>query len=187
MQQPLPTFGSPVENVAGIAEMLSIETDAIRTDSPIQVVSCGVPFLYVPVKSLEAVRRIRFRMDVAERFKFPAENTFVFTTETEFADSGVHSRMFAPLLGVYEDPATGAATGPLGCYLVRHGVIASENELRCVSEQGIEMGRPSFLHIRIRHAAGEITAVHVGGTCCYMGSGQLELPEKDGGLESAAS
>jgi trans-2,3-dihydro-3-hydroxyanthranilate isomerase len=185
MQQPLPTFGSPIENVSEIAEMLSLNADAIRTDAPVQIVSCGVPFLYVPVKSLEAVRRIRFRMDVAERFGFPAENTFVFATETEFATSGVHSRMFAPLLGVYEDPATGGATGPLGCYLVRHRIIPSEGELRCVSEQGIEMGRPSFLHIRIRHTNGEITAVHVGGTCHYMGSGQLELPE-EGGLESAA-
>jgi len=85
--------------------------------------------------------------------------------------------MLAPLLGVAEDAATGGASGPLGCYLVRHKVLASENELRVVSEQGIEMGRPSFLHIRIRHAGGEITAVHVAGSCCYMGSGQLELPE----------
>jgi trans-2,3-dihydro-3-hydroxyanthranilate isomerase len=185
MQQPLPTFGSPIENVSGIAEMLSLNADAIRTDAPVQIVSCGVPFLYVPVKTLEAVRRIRFRMDVAERFGFPAENTFVFTTETEFAGSAVHSRMFAPLLGVYEDPATGGATGPLGCYLVRHRIIPSEGELQCVSEQGIEMGRPSFLHIRIRHTNGEITAVHVGGTCHYMGCGQLELPEERG-LESAA-
>lgn len=176
MQQPLPRFGTPVENLDGIAEMLSLEPRAIREDLPVQVVSSGVPFLFVPVKSLDDVRRIRFRMDVAEKFEFPAENTFVFTTETEFPGSHVHSRMFAPLLGVYEDPATGSATGPLGCYLVRHRVIPSEGELRCVSEQGIEMGRPSFLHIRIRHAGGEIAEVHVGGSCSYMGSGQLELP-----------
>jgi trans-2,3-dihydro-3-hydroxyanthranilate isomerase len=185
MQQPLPKFGPPVDDRAGVAEMLSLETEAIRVDLPIQVVSCGVPFLFVPVKTLDAMRRIRFRIDVEERLSLPSKNIFVFTTETQYPGSNVHSRMFSPSLGVSEDAATGGATGPLGCYLVRHCVIASEGELRCVSEQGIEMGRPSFLHIRIRHAAGEITAVHVGGTCCYMGSGQLELPE-DGGLESAA-
>ena len=177
MQQPLPEFGSPIEDRTAIAEMLSLEPEAIRDDLPIQVVSCGVPFLFVPVKTLEAIRRIRFRIDVAERLKTPAGNTFVFTMETEFPGSGVHSRMLAPLLGVAEDAATGSANGPLGCYLVRHNVLASENELRVVSEQGIEMGRPSFLHIRIRHTGDEITAVHVGGSCCYMGSGQLELPE----------
>jgi trans-2,3-dihydro-3-hydroxyanthranilate isomerase len=181
MQQPLPTFGAPIENRAGIAELLSLETDAVRMDLPIQTVSCGVPFLFVPIKTLAAMRQIRFRRDVEERLKLPSQNVFAFTTETEFPGSAVHSRMFAPSLGVQEDPATGGATGPLGCYLVRHRVIPSENELRCVSEQGIEMGRPSFLHIRIRHAGGEITAVHVGGTCCYMGSGQLELPDEPQG------
>jgi trans-2,3-dihydro-3-hydroxyanthranilate isomerase len=177
MQQPLPKFGPSIENRAGIAEMLSLELDVICDDLPIQVVSCGVPFLFVPVKSLEAIRRIRFRIDVAERLKIAASNTFVFTMETEFPGSGVHSRMLAPLLGVSEDAATGGASGPLGCYLVRHKMLASDGELRVVSEQGIEMGRPSFLHIRIQHSGDEITAVHVGGTCCYMGSGQLELPD----------
>ena len=180
MQQPLPEFAPPIEDRRGIAEMLSLEMEALRADLPIQVVSCGVPFLFVPLKSLEAIRRIRFRSDVAERLDAPAGNTFVFTMETEFPGSGVHSRMLAPLLGVPEDPATGGASGPLGCYLVRHRVLASDGELRVVSEQGIEMGRPSFLHIRIRHAAGQIQAVHVGGTCYYMGSGQLELQDTNG-------
>ena len=177
MQQPLPEFGSPIEDRAGIAAMLSLEPEAIPDDLPIQIVSCGVPFLFVPIKSLEAIRRVRFRIDVAERLKAPSDKTFVFTTETEFPRSGVHSRMLAPLLGVPEDAATGGASGPLGCYLVRHKVLPSDGELRVVSEQGVEMGRPSFLHIRIRHADDKITAVHVGGSCCYMGSGQLELPD----------
>jgi trans-2,3-dihydro-3-hydroxyanthranilate isomerase len=177
MEQPVPKFGPPFADRAGIAEMLSLETDAVRADLPIEMGSGGVPFLFVPVKTLEAIRRIRFRIDVEERLRLPTKNIFVFTTEAEFPGSAVHSRMFSPSLGVPEDAATGSATGPLGCYLVRHGVIASDGELGCVSEQGIEMGRPSFLHIRIRHAAGEITAVRVGGSCCYMGSGQLELPD----------
>ncbi|HKP93862.1 MAG TPA: PhzF family phenazine biosynthesis protein [Chthoniobacterales bacterium] len=177
MKQPLPKFGPPIEDRAGLAEMLSLETEAIRDDLPIQVVSCGVPFLFVPVKTLEAMRRIRFRIDVEGRLNLPSKKIFAFTTETEFPGSQVHSRMFAPSLGVPEDAATGGATGPLGCYLVQHRVLGSEGELRCVSEQGIEMGRPSFLHIRIQHTGDAITAVHVGGTCCYMGSGQLELAD----------
>jgi trans-2,3-dihydro-3-hydroxyanthranilate isomerase len=186
MRQPLPEFGSPIEDRKSVAEMLSLEPEALVANLPIQVVSCGVPFLYVPVKSLEAIRRVRFRIDVAERLKLRSGNTFVFTMETEVTGSNVHSRMLAPLLGVPEDAATGAASGPLGCYLVRHGVIRSEGELRCVSEQGIEMGRPSFIHIRVQHAGPEITAVYVGGTCCYMGSGQLQLPGEDSGQKNAA-
>ncbi len=178
MEQPRPVFGPEFEDVVGIAGMLSLEVDAIRaTKLPMQMVSCGVPYLFVPLIGLEAMRRIRFRAEVWEELlgNFAARDIFVFTQEVEFAGSNVHGRMFAPGLGIVEDAATGSANGPLGCYLVRHRVLSSEGELRCVSEQGIEMGRPSFLHIRIAHERGEISAARVGGNCHYMGAGYLEL------------
>ena len=84
----------------------------------------------------KAIRRIRFRIDVAERLKTPAGNTFVFTMETEFPGSGVHSRMLAPLLGVADDAATGSASGPLGCYLVRHAVVSSAAARSMLNLQG---------------------------------------------------
>jgi trans-2,3-dihydro-3-hydroxyanthranilate isomerase len=185
MRQPLPKFGPRFEDASAIAEMLSLDRHAIR-DLPLEVVSCGNPFFFVPIDTLESIRRIRFRADLAERVvnETGATGVFVFTQEVEFAGSHVHGRLFAPGEGIVEDPATGSAAGPLGCYLRRYGLTAG-SEVRSVLEQGIEMGRPSFLHIRIRHSDEEITAVHVGGSCCYMGTGQLELPE-DGGLESAA-
>jgi trans-2,3-dihydro-3-hydroxyanthranilate isomerase len=181
MRQPLPQFGPPLQDIDAIAEMLSINPSAIRlTNLPLQVVSCGVPYFFVPVDSLKSIRQIRFRLDLYEKLwpTFAAHGVFIFTREVEFAGSHIHSRMFAPGLGVMEDPATGSATGPLGCYLVRHQVLASEGELRCVNEQGIELGRPSFLHLRITHAKGEISAVRVGGRCHYMGCGELELPNE---------
>ena len=104
--------------------MLSIDANEIaETNLPVEVVSCGVPFLYVPVKSLRAVQNIKFRVDVWENKLKDAvpPQVFVFTREVEFADSTVHSRMFAPGMGIWEDPATGGASGPLGCYLVRRG------------------------------------------------------------------
>jgi len=178
MQQPLPTFGARVEDLQAVAEMLSIEPEEIAgTNLPPEVVSCGVPFLYVPVKSLRAVQDIKFRVDVWEsRLKdvVPPE-VFVFTREVEFAGSTVHSRMFAPGMGIWEDPATGGASGPLGCYLVRHGVVECDGEVEIVSEQGIEMGRPSFIKIRIARAGDEITDVRVGGECRFMGEGYLEV------------
>jgi trans-2,3-dihydro-3-hydroxyanthranilate isomerase len=186
MRQPLPRFGPRFEDAAAIAEMLSLDRRSIR-DLPTEVVSCGNPFLFVPIDTLESIRRIRFRADLAERVvkETGATGVFVFTQEVERAGSQVHGRLFAPGEGIIEDPATGSAAGPLGCCLSRYGLAAGDGEVRSVLEQGIEMGRPSFLHIRIKHSGGEITAVHVGGTCCYMGTAQLELPE-DGGSESAA-
>jgi trans-2,3-dihydro-3-hydroxyanthranilate isomerase len=177
MQQPLPRFGPRFEDAGKIAEMLSIAPEAIETRWPLEVVSCGVPFLFVPLKNLEAIRAIRFRLDVWERAlrDFGITEVFVFTTETELEGSSVHSRMFAPALGVSEDPATGGASGPLGCYLVRHEAFPVTERAEFTSEQGIEMGRPSIIKIIIEQEAGEISRVRIGGRCRFMGEGYLEV------------
>jgi len=78
---------------------------------------------------------------------FVAPHAFVFTQEVVHPHSTVHSRMFAPAMGIAEDPATGTASGPLGCYLVRHGLVhpAGVGSSQMVSEQGFELGRPSLV------------------------------------------
>ncbi len=180
MQQPLPVFGPRIMEVEKIAQMLSLETEAITaTGLPVEVVSCGVPFLYVPLKNLEAIRRVRVRLDVWERDLrevVPTE-VFVFTEEVENPGSRVHSRMFAPAIGIVEDPATGAASGPLGCYLVRHKVVAPAPHVEIISEQGIEMNRPSFIKIGIEQREGEITRVTISGQCVFMGGGYFEVEQ----------
>jgi trans-2,3-dihydro-3-hydroxyanthranilate isomerase len=177
MRQPLPTFGPRFDDASAIAEMLSVPPEALDETLPIEVVSCGVPFLFVPLKSLEAARSIRFRVDVWERSLggFATSMVFVFTKETELPGSTVHSRMFAPGMGILEDPATGGASGPLGCYLVRHGVFPAAQRAEFTSEQGVEMGRPSIIKIVVEQVADEITGVRVGGRCVFMGEGYLEV------------
>jgi trans-2,3-dihydro-3-hydroxyanthranilate isomerase len=177
MTQLRPKFGPRYEDIATIAQMLSLRPEQIRADAPVEVVTCGVPFLYVPLRDLEAIRRARVRPDIYDRLpeELPKE-VFLFTLEVENRGSTVHSRMFAPGLGVTEDPATGAASGPLGCYLVRYGLVEAQGAVtRMVSEQGIEMGRPSFVHIEIERQDDEITTVRVGGRCHYMSEGTLQL------------
>jgi trans-2,3-dihydro-3-hydroxyanthranilate isomerase len=179
MSQPLPKFGPRLDDRRAVAAMLSLEESDIEPDLPVEVVSCGVPFLYVPLRGLDAARRARPRVELIERATgghgIPPE-VFVFTRETEGAGSTVHSRMFAPGLGITEDPATGAASGPLGSYLVRYGLVECESAAEIVSEQGIEMGRPSYIRITIERRGEEITAVRVGGRCHFMGEGFIELP-----------
>jgi trans-2,3-dihydro-3-hydroxyanthranilate isomerase len=178
MQQPLPSYGARFE-AAPIAEMLSLDASAIKeTGLPLEVVSCGVPFLFVPVRDLEAMRTIRLRLDVWDRLlrTSASPHVFAFTRDVEFPGSAVHSRMFAPANGIPEDPATGGASGPLGCYLVRHGVLEPAPRVEFVSEQGIEMGRPSFIHVAIEQEGGKISAVRVGGSCYFVGEGDLEVP-----------
>jgi len=180
MSQPLPRFGPRVEDRRAVAAMLSLGADDIDDALPVEVVSCGVPFLYVPLRSLDAARRARPRADLIEQAAddgVPPE-VFVFTREVEHAGSTVHSRMFAPGIGVTEDPATGGASGPLGSYLVRYGVVSGGPSVNITSEQGIEMGRPSFIKITIERDGEAVTGVRVGGQCHYMGEGFLEV---DGG------
>jgi trans-2,3-dihydro-3-hydroxyanthranilate isomerase len=177
MQQPLPTFGQRFTDRATIARLLSIEETDLHSTLPIQAVSCGVPFLFVPVNSLEAIRRVRLRQDVWEQTLQPMEanQLFVFTQETERPDSTVHCRMFAPAMGIVEDPATGAAHGPLGSYLLSQQLIQPGVEF--ISEQGFEMGRPSIVHVRIEQESGRISGVYISGRCCFIGEGTIELPD----------
>ncbi|MDQ3804661.1 MAG: PhzF family phenazine biosynthesis protein [Acidobacteriota bacterium] len=177
MSQPLPRFGPRLEDRRAVAAMLSLGDEDLDAALPVEVVSCGVPFLYVPLRSLDAARRARPRADLMEQAAgggVPPE-VFVFTREVEHEGSTVHSRMFAPGLGITEDPATGGASGPLGSYLVRHGVVPAGRTAEIVSEQGLEMGRPSFVRISIDRDGEEITGVRVGGQCHYMGEGLLEV------------
>ena len=178
MSQPLPTFGARMTDARAAAAMLSLDAEDLDPSLPLEVVSCGVPFLFVPLRTLDAARRARPRADLIEQAAtgggVPPE-VFVFTREVEHAGSTVHSRMFAPGLGINEDPATGGASGPLGCYLVRHRLVECDPAAEIVSEQGLEMGRPSFIRIRIEQQAGDITAVRVGGRCHFMGEGFIEI------------
>jgi len=179
MSQPPPKFGPRLEGRRqAVAAMLSLEAEDIDEGLPVEVVSCGVPFLYVPLRSLDAARRARPRADLIERASdehgVPPQ-VFVFTREVEGAGSTVHSRMFAPGMGITEDPATGAASGPLGCYLVRYGLVECDPAAEVVSEQGIEMGRPSYVRIRIERRGDDMTAVRVGGQCHFMGEGFIEI------------
>src|SRR5262249_2170577 len=104
MRQPLPTFGPEFADRDAIAQLLSLAPALLDRGLPLEVVSCGVPFLFVPVKSLEAMRAIRFRLDVWERVlrDFAAPHVFAFTREVELPGSTVHGRMFAPAMGIAE-------------------------------------------------------------------------------------
>src|SRR6185295_18516434 len=84
---------------------------------------------------------------------------FLFSTEPGADNAGVYCRMFAPGLGITEDPATGSAAGPLGCYLVRHRVVSGEHASRMLVLQGAKMGRPSYMHVSVAAAGSDVTSV----------------------------
>ncbi len=178
MTQGRPTFHAVLEDLAELAEGLGLPPGAISgTGYPVQVVSTGVPQMMVPVRSLAQVQALdasRLNVTALNRVCRTAgtECVMVFTFETESPNSTVHVRMFAPLLGVPEDPATGSASGALGAYLVHHRAVpVTEPTTRILIEQGAELGRPSTLYVEVDSQGEEITAVRVGGQVIPVAEG----------------
>lgn len=182
MRQPVPVFGFVAGHIEKLAAALGVEEHDIRdTGLPVQQVSSGVPFLFVPMTTRGAVNRAT--VDRAALRKFfdangqPEHPVFLFSLEHGEDDATAFSRMFAPLFGVPEDPATGGASGPLGAYLLAKGAVMPKQAERMVSLQGVAMGRPSRIAISVASRSGGVSEVRVGGTCVSLGSGFLEIPE----------
>jgi len=160
--------GAPAAGVAG-AIGVGVE-DIAATGWPLHVVSTGVPYLIVPLRSLDAVRRAHPDPTALQRILPPDTCAYLFTREAEDPAHPVHARMFnANPLDLPEDAATGSAAGPLGAYLVRHKILAPGT---FVFEQGYEMGRPSLIHVGVTEG-GQIS---VGGRTVKVGEGVMYLP-----------
>jgi len=180
MTQGAPEFGAPVPDPAAAAAALRLPSAAVTgTGLPVQTVSCGLPYLYVPLATRRAVDTASLDGEAYERFLRAAHlqdlPVFLFSSETGGDKATVYSRMFAPTFGIAEDPATGSASGPLGCYLVRHKVVPAERAGAILSLQGVKMGRSSQIHIAIGVKNGDIVDVRIGGQAVVAGEGNLYL------------
>lgn len=179
MDQRPPESRRPVASTTDIARAVGLDPAAIeRTRVPVEEISCGVPFIVVPVDTRAAVDAAEPDIATLRRltsaFGGDHVGVFFFSLESGNDDVTAYSRMFAPGLGVGEDPATGSASGPLGCYLVAHALVPQTHARNIVSLQGVAMGRPSRIHIAIdRDNAGTITRVQVGGKAVVVGEGTL--------------
>lgn len=181
MSQPKPEFiGSidAIEDLYDIAKALGLSKSFITgAKLPIQVVSTGLPVIIVPVRSLTAVKSIVPDSAVINELceRHGANGIMVFTTITVEELSTVHTRMFASPIGVTEDPATGSASGALGAYLVRHGVVEVRPITEIIAEQGYEMDRPSLIHIEVESDDDAIQTVKVGGQVVMIIEGRLSF------------
>jgi trans-2,3-dihydro-3-hydroxyanthranilate isomerase len=177
MQQPIPQFGAIYEDRQALAASLSLTVEDLLAGFPAQVVTSGNPFVYVPLKSLDAAGRVRVRLDLYETIvaALDVRGIYVFTTEVTRAGSTVHSRLFAPQMGISEDPATGSAGGPVGAYLLHYGLVDAAAARHMICEQGIEMNRPSIIHISIQGTPEQIMGANIGGYTQPIGSGVLYI------------
>lgn len=180
MVQPLPAFEETELDTAELSSALGGDSDLIDAPAP-QVVSTGIPQLMVPLRSLQALQALPSGGAGARLARILREVgtdcAMCYTLETASPDATVHCRMFAPGLGVPEDPATGTAAGALGSYLVWHGIIRPHDGVASIIvEQGLEIGRPSRIHVEIAVGnGGEITEVRVGGQAVTVIQGEVRL------------
>jgi trans-2,3-dihydro-3-hydroxyanthranilate isomerase len=178
MSQPKPEFLDPIDDVYLVGGALGLPKHVIADRKwPLQVVSTGLPVLIVPVRTLTAVRSISpdasAIINVCERFG--ANGIMVFTTVTVESFASVHARMFAPKIGILEDPATGSAGGALGAYLVQNGVVEVGPMADILIEQGYEIDRPSRILVQVESDDDVIQGVKVGGHCVMVVEGTLRF------------
>jgi trans-2,3-dihydro-3-hydroxyanthranilate isomerase len=161
------TFGHDVA-----ASLLGIGVDDVRADLPPQIAGAGSPMLFIGLRDEAAVDRAV--LDQAALKAIAGLSTIVGIYIFAQTASGAYVRMFAPMSGIAEDPATGGATGPLYAYLAHHGSL--ERRETFVNEQGVAMGRRSVLRVRLSWSGERPERIEVGGQAVLIGEGKLHIP-----------
>jgi trans-2,3-dihydro-3-hydroxyanthranilate isomerase len=172
MKQKNPTFGQIFDPIP-ISKILSLDKKEIDHRFRIQEVSTGLPFIIVPLRSLNAVKQSKPDKDkYFELIKTTqAKAILIFCPETYKKENNLNARMFADYYGVPEDPATGSANGCLAGYLVKHRYFGKDRiDIRV--EQGYEIGRPSLLFLKAEEKNDKID-VWVGGKVIMIAKGEL--------------
>ena len=163
MTQPIPKIEPVAESAAILAAL-----GGVKPVLPVERYVNGPRHVMVNIDSPDQVARLT--PDFGALARATEDNVSC------FAGSGKRwkTRMFAPTHGVNEDPATGSAAGPLACHLLRHGRLASGDEIEIA--QGAEIGRPSTLYARATGTRDAITGVEVGGSAVTVARGEFRLP-----------
>ncbi|HLZ29105.1 MAG TPA: PhzF family phenazine biosynthesis protein [Chloroflexota bacterium] len=174
-------WGPPLANRAAFAAALSLTEADLLPDQPIRVGSTGIPFLYVPLRTPDAVdRAVPDMRAFAAAYTGERVGVFVFAPDPQRGPERVYSRMFAgATIGVAEDSATGSASGPLGAYVAEQHVVAvgADSPIEILSLQGNKMGRPSLVSIRLSVQDGKATGIEVGGGVVPVLEGVLTLAD----------
>lgn len=173
-----PEIGPPPPSPEKLAHLLSLETRELLVegkDHP-QAISCGLPFLLIPLVGQNALKRAQLKSEMWQKLlaEYWAPHIYLFTYDTENgqSDHQICARMFAPKLGIDEDPATGSAASALAAYLALRQPT-TDGTLTWDIKQGVEMGRPSSLQIEVDKKDGQISAIRVGGASVLVSQGIL--------------
>lgn len=181
MVQTLPEFAGSMDDSARLARCLGTDQDAVLRDPKPQVVSTALPQLMIPFRSLGDLQALPSGGSGVELTQLVREVgsdcAMCYTLETVDPDATVHCRMFAPGIGVPEDPATGSAAGALGAYLVQNSIVKPEHGVaKVLVEQGLEIQRPSRIEVAVAvNETKQITEVRVGGKAVTIIRGEVSI------------
>lgn len=178
---PVPQFRTLADQPHDILNSLGLQRESVEPSLPV----VAEHYLYLPLRSLADMRRIQpSYSELARACEIHRVlGVSVFTLETIEATSAVHSRFFAPGLGVNEDPVTGSANGPLGVYLAAVAIpkgrrVASvrtpDGRTEFVGEQGDEVGRPGRVRIRVQHEGPTVRRVWIAGQAVTVLRGSID-------------
>ncbi len=171
---PLPEFIRAGQYKLDVMRILNISLDEFENRMPIVVAN----YLYIPIRRLHTMFALKPNYFAMSQFLSNRNlgGLCAFTTETVDRGSAVHSRFFAPGLGINEDPVTGSANGPLGVYLFERGEVqGSGPEVTLVGEQGDAIGRKGRVHIRLGVKGTVVTSVQIGGRAVTVYSGVMRI------------
>jgi trans-2,3-dihydro-3-hydroxyanthranilate isomerase len=171
MRQNSPEFYQTLD-AETIASVLNLTPADIDQRFPIQEVSTGIPFIIVPLKSLQALKNAKINLERYEQLiqTTNATEILIFSPEPYNSENQLSVRMFAPALGIPEDPATGSANGCLAGYLIQSNYFNTE-QIDIKVEQGYEINRPSLLFLKAAKKADKIE-VNVGGNVVKIAQGE---------------
>lgn len=164
---------------AGIADALSLKTTEIGFENHVPSIwSAGVPFLMVPVHDVGAARRMEFDPQLWEKtvpfVDGALASAYIYCRGGVNHVAKFHARMFASGMGISEDPATGSAAAALSG-AINHFDRLTDGHYPVLIEQGVEMGRPSFIHLHMDIEGGVISNARIGGQAVRIATGTLDL------------
>ncbi len=170
-----PLASEPRSRLLGALDLRPIDLDE---RCPVQIVSSGHSKVMVGVRSIRTLDRLQPDLERLRELsrEIGSNGYFLFTSETGSSDHLTDCRMFAPAIGISEDPVTGNGHGPLGAYLLRHGLARPEDgRFTFESVQGRVMQRPGRVYVEVKARNGEPTKVRVGGDAVIVMHANMRL------------
>jgi PhzF family phenazine biosynthesis protein len=173
-------FGTIIkgENKKDLISALKISNDDLLENYEVQIVSTGHSKVMIGIKSIETLNKMRPNYDALSKLSniIKCNGYYVFTVDSENSDVLVHGRMFAPAIGINEDPVTGNANGPLGAYLVHNNFVRHNNSLfKFKAKQGEAIKRPGIIEVEVKIEDKEPVEVKVSGNAVIIFKSELSL------------